>query len=216
MSADEEVSYKRSVRNVSVLLFVVVIVVISSLVLTTYFTPTNAPVTSTLVYSPIGITLSMKLNATSAFNPSGVNITLWINGTSSIESIKAQNSWLLSPSMLWTPACKPGWPIGIGITRGYYDIYNYTSGALLLLGKTVIPQCPEAGLPQSFIIEPHGSEAIVNFSDTLDRWDLQMTLVLGSNTFVQRQEVGGPFTVIGADEWGDVVILHIDAPLNMT
>ena len=215
MSADDEVSYRRSVRNVSVLLFVVVIVVISSLVLTTYFTPTSGPVTSTLVYSPIGITLSMKLNVTSAFNPSGVNITLWINGTSSIESINAQDSWVLPSSLLWTPPCEQGWPIGIGVMHGYYDIYNYTSGTLLFLKKPIF-YCPPEASPQSFIIQPRGSEAIVNFTGSFERWNLQSTLVLGTATFTHIQKVGGSFTVIGADEWGDAVFLHFNAPLNMS
>jgi len=213
MSDEDDASYKRSVKNLTVLLIVVVIVVISGLVFTTYFVPTNGLVKSTYVYDPNGLTLSMKLNTTEAFVPYGVNITLWVNGTSGIEDLNAQNSWVVPPSSLWTPPCEPGWPIGIGIMRGYYDMYNYSSGTLLPLNDSGF-RCPPQELPQSFIIEPRGSESIVNLSDSFKRWDLQITLVLANAIFTQGQKAGGLFTVVGADEWGDLTVLHFDAPPN--
>jgi len=216
MGAEDDASYRRSVRNTAALLVVVIIILIAGLVLQAYFVPLGSPPTSTYAYSPNGLTLSFTINTTHAFAPSGVIITVWINGTSSTENVTAKNSWAVGPSLLWGSPCTPGWPLGIGVMHGYYDQYNYTSGTLLPLKPTVLYCPPPPGLPRSFLVEAYGSEAITNVNDSLLRWNLQTTLVLEKTSFLQSQLTGGTFTVIGADEWGDVAILHFDTPLNLS
>ena len=143
-----------------------------------------------------------------------MNISVWINGTSGIENVTAKDSWAVDQSQLWERPCTSGWPIGIGIMHGNYDQYNYTSGMLLLL-KQPIMYCPTfAATPRSFLFQPVGSKAIVSIDGSLETWNLQTTLVIGKASFARNQQTSGTFTVIEADEWGDVAILHIVAPLN--
>jgi len=213
VGSEDDVAYRRSVRNTSVLLGVIVIVVVAGLILPGFF-PAGALPTSTVAYSANGLTLNLSVNTTQAFEPSGVRITAWINGTSSIVNVTATDSWAIRSPLLWGSPCQPGFPIGVGVMHGYYDQYNYTSGKLLPLGQKV-PVCPfPSGLPQSFLIQPYGSQAIVSINGSLERWNLQTTVVLGRASFLQDLQTGGTFTVIGADEWGDVAILHFVAPLE--
>ncbi len=217
MGSEDDAAYRRSVRNVSGLLVVVVIVVLAGLVLPSYLGPgAGALPTSNLAYGVNGLTLSISVNATRAFAPSNVSITVWINGTSSIDNVTTQDSWAVDQSRLWERPCTFGWPIGIGVMHGYYDQYNYTLGTLLPL-KQPYTDCPTSpATPQSFLVQPDGSEAIASINGSLDAWNLQTTLVIGKASFAQSLQIGGTFTVIGADEWGDVAILYIVAPLNMS
>jgi hypothetical protein len=69
---------------------------------------------------------------------------------------------------------------------------------------------------QYFLVQAQGSSAIVSINGSLESWNLQTTLVLGKDSFVQRPQTGGTFTVIGADGWGDVAILHFITPQNLS
>jgi len=216
VDTEDDSSYRRSVRNTVALLAVIAVIIVAGIVIPTYFTPASVLPTSTQAYSPNGLTLSISLNTTQAFAPSGVSIAVWINGTSSIENVTAQDSWAVSQSLLWGSECTPGWPIGVGVMHGYFDQYNYTSGVLLPLKQPAL-YCPSPlGVPRSFLVEADGSEAITSLNGSLVRWNLETTLVLEKTSFVQTQQIGGTFTVIGADEWGDVAILYFVAPLNMS
>jgi len=207
VGSEDDAAYRKSVRNTSLLLVVIVIVIAAGLILPGYF-PAGAPPTSAVAYSPNGLTLSLSINTTQAFSPYGLSITVWINGTSSIDNVSSQDSWAVSQSLLWGSPCTPGWPIGVGVMRGYYDQYNFTSGTLLPLGLTE-PRCPIVqGLPQSFLVEPDGSQAFASINGSLERWNLQTSVVLGKTFLSDNQLTGGTYTVIGTDEWGDVAILH--------
>lgn len=214
VGAEDDASYKRSVRNTAALLLVVVIVLVAGLILPAYFVPAGGLATSTFAYDPNGLTLSISVNTTQAFAPSGVTIKVWINGTSSIENVTAQDSWAVSKALLWGRSCTPGWPIGIGVMHGYYDQYNYTTGTLLPLNQQE-PRCPVlSGSPRSFLVEAYGSVAITSINGSLVRWNLQTSLVLTKASFATSQLSSGTFTVIGADEWGGAALLYFVVPLS--
>jgi hypothetical protein len=216
VGTEDDAAYRRSVRNTSALLVVIVIVVIAGLLLPAYFGSGDTFSNSTFAYSPDGLTLNISLNTTRAFTPSGLRISIWINLTSGTESVAARSSWAVDQSRLWERLCTTGWPIGIGVMHGYYDQYNYSSGSLLLLKQPLSDCVTSITAPQYFLIQAQGSSAIVSINGTLESWNLQTTLVLRKDSFVQNPQTGGTVTVIGADEWGDVAILHFITPQNLS
>jgi len=219
VGTEDDAAYRKSVRNTSALLVVIVIVVIAGLLLPAYFGFGGTLPTSTFAYSPDGLTLNISLNTTRAFTPSGLRISIWINGTSGIESVTARNSWAVDQSRLWEKLCTTGWPIGVGVMHGYYDQYNYSSGTLLLLKPffSSFTECVTSiAVPQYFLVQPQGSLAIASINGSFESWNLVTTFVIGKDSFVQSPQTGGTFTVVGADEWGDVAVLHFIAPRTLS
>jgi len=199
------------VRNTAFLLLIVVIVLAAGLFLPAFFTPAGTLPTEAMAADPNGLTLNISLNTTRVFAPSGVAVTIWINGSSAIENVTALDSWPLNQTLLWKAPCTPGWPMGVGVMLGYYDQYNYSSGALLPLNQPTAGCPPSSGVPISFLVQAEGSKAIISMNGSDETWDLLTTLVLTKSSVTPLLTTSEVFTVIGADEWGDVVILHFVA-----
>jgi len=212
MGTDDESVYRKNVRNVSILVVVAAIILVAGLVLPAYFAPASPLPVSNSAFDPNGLMLSISINGTQAFGGSELRVSVWINGSSSIVNATAEDLWAVNQSRLLEGPCGEGWPIGIGVMQGYYDEYNYTSGTLLP------PSQPDTTCPASFadsayfLVQPLGSEAIAGIDRSLVHCNLLTTLVLGNSSLASRPQVGGTYTVIGADEWGDIAILYVVAP----
>jgi len=196
------------------LLLIVIIALVAGLTLSSYFGPPNTLPTQAMIGDWYGLTLNLDLNTTHAFAPSSLAVTVWINGSSAIENMTAQDSWAVNQTLLWKAPCIPEWPIGIGVMSGYYDQYNYSSGVLLPLEQQAAGCQVSSATPQSFLVQAGGTKAIVSMNGSDETWNLLTTLILTKASFPQTQATGQVFTVIGADEWGDVAILHFVAEQN--
>ncbi len=194
----------------SIILATVVIMVFVALFISPYINPPRAQFSkSASVDSSYGFSLTVNLNATQVSPLGYVSMKTWMNSTSPrVENITAMGAWAVDQSRLWGRLCTSGWPIGIGVMQGYYTEDNYSQGTLIRLPQP-LTLCPVSSVtPKYFVLEPHGSKAFVSLNGTPELWDLQTTLVSGSGLLGHGQLLGGVYTVIGADEWGDVVITH--------
>jgi hypothetical protein len=207
--SDDDVAYRKSVRNTLLVLAVVLLALFAAFVAGPYLTPAqNQFQTEGSVASPLGFILSVRLTATHPAPNGSLGITAWMNSTSNqIENITSGAAWPLNPSYLYGATCTPGWPVGIGIMKGFYSSDNYTQGTLI--DVALLQPCPRPHPPPSyFLLQPHGSSAVVNLNGTLQFWNLSSTLVLGPGSPNKTILTAGTYTALTADEWGDVVISH--------
>lgn len=196
----DDLEYKRSVRNMSVVLAVIVITIFAALAASPFLFPVaNTFQTSTTYDSAFGFTLHLQVNAT-ALSSGHLSILGWLNSSSeSISNVTAEDTWGVGPTRLWT-ACEPGWPLGVGVMQGHYTQDNYTVGVLYPIPVAAYP-CPlGAYSPNSFLLEPHSSKALVTLDGTPQYWVLQSNYTLNSSGLPP-----GVYTAVLADEWGDVV-----------
>ena len=198
----DDVAYRRSVRNMSLVLAAIVITIFAALVVSPYVFPVNGAFQPSVSYgSAFGFTLHLQVNATSVPSGAGVLISGWLNGSSgSIDNVTAADSWGVGPGGLWTRMCTAGWPIGLGVMAGHYTQGNFTFGTLIPVPLPLV-QCPvQAGTPGYFLLSPYSSKALVDLSGTPQYWVLQ-----SSYSFSTSRLPAGVYTAVIADEWGDVL-----------
>jgi hypothetical protein len=208
----DDAAYRRSVRNMSLILAAIVLTVFVSLFAFTYFAPPPAgfqPQASTT--SPYGFDLSLSLNATSMGPDGGLSIKGWANNTTpNALNVTAMSSWRVDQHLLWTRICTNGWPIGVGVMQGHYTLDNYTRGTFLQFVQPLATCAVQVGSPPwiDFAPHPHSSLAIVTISGTPTFWLLQSTLDFGHASLGEAQLKPGVYTVVVADEWGDIVMTN--------
>ncbi|MDV3277269.1 MAG: hypothetical protein LYZ69_02235 [Nitrososphaerales archaeon] len=208
MSTQEDREYSRNARNMAIILAAIVLVIFAAIFVPPLVNPVHEHFErSASVTSPYGFTLNINLNTTSLSGTEEVSISGWANNTSSeILNATAANQWAVSPNYLWTRICTNGWPIGVGLMRGYYTFDNYTLGTFVPLVRPMIA-CPVSMYtPSSFLMQPHSSLAIVRLNGSLAEWNLSTTLTYGNPPYMSQ--LSGVYTAIAADEWGDVAIVH--------
>ena len=210
----DEVTYRKNVRNMSVVLAAIILTIFAALFVPPYFASPNVFPTSVSVATPFGFSLNLALNSTSISPAGGVLLTGWLNSTeSSVNNVTASVSWAFPQASLWSGAdrCTAGWPLGIGVMQGHYTQDNYTLGVLLPLEQPLV-SCPVTAPPQFFLLYPHSSEAIAVIGGNPFRWVLNDSLPFNSLSLAPgalRSTVSdlppGVYTAVLADEWGDVL-----------
>ena len=210
----DDAAYRKSVRNMSVVLALIVIIVFAALYIPPYVNPVRQELNASASDSSSGypLVLSVKLNATMMTSEGSISIVAQVNGTSrTIQNITTRNAWAIEETLLWTRPCTSGWPVGIAIMKGFYTLDNYKTGAVLTL-KSPKYLCPiPSGSPAYFLLEPSGSRAVVSINGAFAVWELQTSLVFGPGSTVEGGLLSGPYTVIAADEWGDIAFAHFAA-----
>jgi hypothetical protein len=209
----DDVTYRRSVRNMSIVLAVIVITIFAAIFIPPYINPASSVFPKSVSYaSGFGFTMQMSLNSTSVAPDGQVLLTAWLNSSSdSVENLTAADSWPFSQGLLWFRPCTPGWPMGMGVMSGQYTMDNYTLGSLLPL-KPEAFGCPESGAPQYFLFYPHSSEALASVNGSPYRWTILMSFAFGRSALGPNAIPGassglppGVYTAVLADEWGDVL-----------
>ncbi|MDA4119012.1 MAG: hypothetical protein OK436_00310, partial [Thaumarchaeota archaeon] len=107
MTSDDDLAYRKSVRNMSFVLAAIVITVFAAIFVPPYIYPQHNVFQSSVTYdSPFGFTLHLRINATSVPNAGAIMLTGWVNSTSSsIENVTAANAWGLPQGRLWGRIC---------------------------------------------------------------------------------------------------------------
>jgi len=206
----DDIAYRKSVRNMSVILAAAVLTILAFLIIPPYFGPVhNTFENQVSVVSPLGFTLGLELNTTSITAGGHVAITGWVNNTSSIiENVTAQDSWAVDSSRLWGRICTNGWPIGVGVMQGHYTLFNYTRGTLIGIPKSLV-LCPVLrAAPEWYAFAPSSSKALVSLNGAPQFWIVQTTLGFGPASLGQSQLPSGVYTAVAADEWGDVLLTN--------
>ncbi len=204
----DDVAYRKSVRNMSLVLAAIVITVFAAIFIPPYLNPPRESFEASVSQdSAFGFTMHLTINATSLASGGGIMLTGWLNSTSaSVENVTTADSWALPQERLWGRICTAGWPIGLGIMSGHYTQDNYSSGTLIPLWQPIM-YCPAVlGSPQYFLFEPapHSSKALVMLGTSPAIWMIQSDLGF-SHDAAGGSLQPGIYTAVLADEWGDVL-----------
>lgn len=206
MASADDLAYKKSVRNMSLILAAIVLTVFAAIFIPPYVSPQHNAFRPSVSYdSPFGFVMHLTINSTEVRTGGGILLTGWLNNTSSsIENVTAASSWAVNQNGLWERLCTSGWPIGLGVMKGHYTQDNYTLGTLVPIPRPLV-DCPVfANTPNYFLFEPHSSKALVTIGGTPALWNIE-------TSFGFRQYLGGyglqsgVYTAVLADEWGDVL-----------
>lgn len=206
MSSDDDLTYRRNVRNMSIVLAAIVITIFAAIFIPPYVNPIhNVYEPSVSSSSAFGFTLHLTINSTSIPPTEGILLTGWVNSTGlSVENVTAADSWAFPQTNLAERACTQGWPIGVGVMQGHYTQDNYTLGTLLPIPPPLLPCPAPAPSPTYFLFEAQSSKALVTINGTPTIWTIQTTML-----FKQYQSGSqlqpGVYTAVLADEWGDVL-----------
>jgi len=143
------------------------------------------------------------------------------------NNVADQNNWEYPPSSLnpFSP-CDPG-QVGFGIFQGNYDQNNFSKAiSLTLYNSSTLYSCTIMTIvnstevfsfePQSDLVQVTSPSGVPNFSSTVSvccpliggYWIGQS----GSGTY--QTFPSGTYTIITADEWGQVVFLHFNVTNN--
>ncbi|HXW37666.1 MAG TPA: hypothetical protein VEJ36_07185 [Nitrososphaerales archaeon] len=208
--SEEDVEYKRNVRTMSFVLAAIVITIFAAIFIPPIVNPLHEEFQSSAsVNSAEGFQLTVRENATKITEGGAVNMTGLMNNTSNvILNDSTSDQWPYSG--LYSYPCRNGWPMGFGIMQGYYTSDNYSLGQLLRLVTPVPEPCPVGGSPPDYILlEPYTPYSIASTASGLERWTLSFSLT--TSGYISGNGTGhfsGVYTVILADEWGDVVVTH--------
>mgnify|MGYP001626368932 FL=1 len=154
-----------------------------------------------------------------------VNISL-INILHSVNLVSAGHSWIVSDVSLG-PCNNMNYPVGIAVFRGYYTYSNVSNAKnpLMIFPHTLCPLF--IVYIRAYQFYPYGSSVsgeggLVNGTYYVNSYIMSKTFIISgyyvrqgstnsstnSVPIVFNQFNPGVYTVVGADEWGGLVILH--------
>jgi len=181
----------------------------------------NASQSISMTNEPIGLNLRVAMNTTSLQSGQGIDIVISETNTlNTTNTVNASGNWQLSSLNLGP--CTFGYPMGLAIFKGYYLYSNIsTAESLDLYQPGIYYYCPAGFFATSFTFQPLSAVASVNeapnWSSSLpmtyevtasgywtDNYPLDYAGV--NATFSNFQT--GIYTVVGGDEWGQLVLLH--------
>ncbi len=202
----DDIAYKKSVRNMAIVLASIVITIFAAIFIPPYLNPAHDVFQASVsAVSPYGFTMYLTINSTSVEPTGGILVSGWVNSTSSsVENVTGSDTWGVSQSSrLMGRGCTNGWPIGVGVMEGHYTQDNLTQGSLIPI---IVPyHCPvEPAAPSYYLFEAHSSKALVDIGGTPYIWTIQTTLEFNGSTS-EYQVQPGVYTAVLADEWGDVL-----------
>lgn len=211
MKDADDAEYHRNARNMAIVLAVLIVTAFAAIFVPPLVNPVHEQFsTEVSASSPYGFELSLMVQPTSVAPGGQVTVTVWLNNTGTeVNNLTAASSWPIEG--LLQNQCPSGNPLpfGVGILQGYYTSDNATFGQpLRLMGN--LSCTAAAASPAYFALAPQGSHAVVRYDGALQAWDLNSSLSLtgyyaGAAQFVRFQ---GVYTVVAADEWGDLAVTH--------
>lgn len=190
-------------------------------------TPGGVTTTTSTSSAPIGIDLTSNssdgLRLSLELQPGG-NGTFTVkvdesNIIGSVNNVTGANEWRY-PVDLLDPFnnCAPGnSPVGFAIFQGYYGMNNYTSGKALPLYNTSTEfSCTENLFPNEFLFQPVSDNVSVYVGHQF-QYNSTASISLftsgywyggaGTSTAATfKTFYPGTYTVLGADEWGNVLL----------
>jgi hypothetical protein len=211
----DDVAYRKSVRNMSFVLAAMAIIVVAGILAYPYLYPASTEFQKKVsLDSPYGFTLHLEVNTTSPSPGGHVAISAWANSTyPSVQNVTGSASWPVDSTRLWGRPCTGGFPIGVGVMRGHYSLDNYTLGSLVQVPRP-LTACPEQPAPKWFVFEPapHSSVVLVSTGGSVAQWLVQTTYDFGPSSVGQASLPPGVYTAVGADEWGDLLLTSFAVP----
>jgi hypothetical protein len=186
---------------------------------TTITPPTVSSTTSAFVSnSSSGLRFNLQFQL-------GSNRTVVVK-TDEYNTLNVQNNqtqvdhWKYPPDLL-NPSnnCNSNLPTGFAILQGYYNTNNYTLGkALYLYNTTVLFSCTQNSYPFSYAFRPMSDTVITTLPHEVVSIAPASVSASVSGYWTGGEESTraatfsklpfGVYTVLGADEWGNILFLH--------
>ena len=192
-------------------------------------------ISTTTTNSSLGLELGLTINASSFVTGDSINISAQIlNTLQTVNNVTSSNDWAYSSGSLnpFTP-CGVSGPVGVAIFQGNYDSTDFTSAkALALYDTTVFWSCTATTVigttnvnqknyysfqPQSdqaTLVYPSYTPANSNTTASLS-FETKGYWTTGPDGGVYQAPNApfhnfpqGNYTVLAADEWGQIVISH--------
>ena len=169
-----------------------------------------------------GLSLSLSLDSTTYHPGQEVAIAIDIKNTLSVENdVPVSDNWSY-PNLEIGPCDNGpggfGYPYGIAIFQGDYTSSEFsTATSLALYDYSVPPSCPGPMPSSAFDFKPLSDIAtVISGSSSLPDSTIGMNTQLAATRYwtgvrPDTSEHGfgpGVYTVVGGDEWGNLVILH--------
>ncbi len=214
MASTDEEHYRRSARNMAYFVGALVLLVVAAVAASAILSPQSEPTRPDIARasSGLGFDLVLRVNSTSLASGSTLGATVAINNTSGrILNMTSADSWAVNRGYL-IPVCDHAWPIGVGVMKGSYTRANYTSGVLL---TSVIPVVfcpavpPHPGYPPVFFLVQSGTSSSLEVN-ALGSSHVNLTSQVSIGTGSPQAVLPpGIYTVVAADEWGDIATLLV-------
>lgn len=184
-------------------------------------TVTYPPTSTYSTFPASGLRLQLSIS------PSNYSVRLLVfnaeeyNKLNSVNNVSLAKDWKYSQFKLnpYNP-CGLSGPVGFAVFQGYYDQTNYTRAKTLpLYNDTVTFACTTTiGEHGSFYsIEPNSDQATF-FSSGSTQYPTTLSSSFTTKGYWNNGSFHnfspGPYTVLGADEWGKIVIVHIVVSSN--
>lgn len=176
--------------------------------------PTFAQTTDSMT----GLELKLGLNSTILGPDAGIAINITeLNTRNFTNIINASNAWPVEGLALG-PCGTLNYPTGVGIFKGYYTQTNITSaGKELSLYQPGEYMCPMFLMNISFYkFKPLSDSAQVFASCNSQCLELNVSSKVEAGGYLSSSTAGrtftsfspGMYTVVGGDEWGQILLLH--------
>jgi len=156
------------------------------------------------------LNLNLSTNATYLKNGQTIGLDIQLNNTSNKTLIvNPQKNW--SMYGLELEPCENDMPFGIAILQGNYLQNNMTVAKHLLLYPNGPYFCQAMYLVTSYIFQPLTDNALIKLEGQITHFSEMKKHLSFRGYFVDNMTQPFPYgryTIIGGDEWGDVVIRH--------
>lgn len=187
----------------------------STTITTTYYW--NSASTS----APSGFRLELSIAPSNGTFGEAINVNEY-NALSTVSNVTLENNWSYPEASLNPNSpCPLNGPIGFAVFQGYYDMSNFTKASALKLFNTTHGYLCTAFTSSGntyYSFEPQSDQASLIFQGETASWTPTTSLTFlakgywygdypeGNTSF--RSFSQGNYTVLAADEWGKVVLLH--------
>ncbi len=158
---------------------------------------------------PSMLSLSVSVNSTEIKTGRGIAMDIALGNTSpNTLVINPRHNW---PIRIWSMGpCLFHLPFGMALLEGNYSIENMTEGEHLLLYPSGVYMCKTIGIVD-YVFQPSSNKAIIETYNSTN-YQVAMQYHLAFNGFyddkIFQPLTPGVYTIVGADEWGHIVINH--------
>ncbi len=198
----------------AIILIIVVTVVLASAIV--YIAHSNSP---TIYNTEPNLNLTVSLSQSTLNKGEGLNVSVELfNNESYFFTASVSNNWPyflgVQTRMTMNP-CSLDLPFGIVVLYEYYNLTNYSQGHPLIIYEPGTYACPIIFPVSSYEFLPLSDHALLISSENSPiNYTMQsITYVNGSWVYVGNQLEfrnfsSGIYTVVTADEWGEIQIAH--------
>ncbi len=206
-------------KNVKKIIAIVAVVIVLVVVIAIFFSPNfgNFSIPNNTVKS---LEIIANINNSSIVSGSNISLQIELYNTGQTIRVKAGNIWpelggVTQP--LGIGVCPSYLPFGFALLQGYITANSHFSGKPLAVWRPGIYMCPFYVKPSSYEIFGHSDIALTNNGGMPANMTLEDFVNISgywvepnpsNGTYIFVNFPTGEYTIVVADEWGAVELLH--------